>query len=89
MVVSQRLLANKAGEAIPAFEVMRVNTAIATLIREAKTHQIDNVIQTSVQEGMIGMDSYILKLFRSGDITAETAVKNASNPELIKRQIGS
>jgi len=88
MVVSQRLLPNMAGESIPAFEIMRVNNAISNLIREAKTHQIDNVIQTSAQEGMVGMDAFIIKLFRNGEITTETALKNAMNPEQMKRQLG-
>ena len=88
MVVSQRLLPNIAGESIPAFEIMRVNTAISNLIREAKTHQIDNVIQTSMQDGMIGMDAFILKLYRNSDITAETALKNATNPDQMQRIIG-
>ena len=89
MVVSQRLLPNLAGESIPAFEIMRVNNAISNIVREAKTHQIDSVIQTSAQEGMVGMDSYIMKLFRSGDISAETALRNASNPDQIQRQLRS
>ena len=88
MVVSQRLLPNIAGESIPAFEIMHVNNAISNIIREAKTHQIDSVIQTSAQEGMVGMDAYILKLFRNGDITKETALNNASNHEQMKRQLG-
>ena len=88
MVVSQRLLPNTSGHSIPAFEIMRVNTAIGNLIREAKTHQIDNVIQTSSQEGMIGMDAYILRLLRNGEISAEVALMNASNPEQMKRIIG-
>ena len=89
MVVSQRLLPNLSGESIPAFEIMRVNTAIGNLIREAKTHQIDNVIQTSSQDGMIGMDAYIMKLLRNGDILPETALRNASNPDQVQRMIGS
>jgi len=88
MVVSQRLLPNIKGESVPAFEIMRVNTAISNLVREAKTHQIDNVIQTSSSDGMIGMDAFIIKLLRSGEITAETALKNASNPEQMLRIIG-
>jgi len=87
MVVSQRLLPNINGESIPAFEIMRVNNAISNIIREAKTHQIDSVIQTSAQDGMIGMDAYILRLYRKGDITAETALRNASNPDLMSRQL--
>jgi len=88
-VVSQRLLPNMEGKSIPAFEIMRVNNAISNIIREAKTHQIDGVIQTSAQDGMVGMDAFIVKLYRNGDITAETALRNASNPEQVHRQIRS
>ena len=87
MVVSQKLLSNKERKPIPAFEIMHVNSAISNLIREAKTHQIDNVIHTSAQEGMISMDSYILKLFQSGVITQESALNNAVNSEQMMRQI--
>jgi len=87
MVVSQRLLPNIAGESVPAFEIMHVNNAISNIIREAKTHQIDSVIQTSANDGMIGMDAYIMKLYRNGEITAETALHNASNPEQVQRQL--
>ena len=89
MVVSQRLLAKVTGESIPAFEIMHINNAISNLIREAKTHQIDNVIQTSSHDGMIGMDAYILKLFRNGDITAETALNSAMNPEVMQKVLGA
>jgi len=88
MVVSQRLIPDINGETLPAFEIMRVNNAISNLIREGKTHQIDNVIQTSAQEGMIGMDAYMLRQFRNGEITAETALNNAMNYDVMKRQLG-
>jgi len=87
MVVTQRLLPNKNGESIPAFEIMKVNNAISNVIRDAKTHQIDNIIQTSAQDGMIGMDAFIMKLFRAGEITAETALANASNPDTMHKQL--
>ena len=87
-VVSQRLMQSVTGEYIPAFEIMRVNTAISNLIREAKPHQIDNVIQTSSQEGMIGMDAYIMGLFKGGSITAQTALAGASNPDQMQKQLG-
>lgn len=89
MVVSQRLLPNMEGKSIPAFEIMQVNNAISNIIREAKTHQVDSIIQTSAQDGMIGMDAYIMKLYRNGDISKETAIKNASNQEQVIRQIGN
>ena len=89
MVVSQRLMPNKHGHSIPAFEIMKVNSAISNLIREAKTHQIDSIIQTSSQDGMIGMDAFIIKLYKNGEIEKDTALQNASNPELVQRQIGN
>ncbi|MCL2391501.1 MAG: PilT/PilU family type 4a pilus ATPase [Oscillospiraceae bacterium] len=89
MVVSQRLMPNLNGESVPAFEIMRVNNAISNIIREAKTHQIDSVIQTSSHDGMVSMDAYILKLFKNGEITKETALKNASNYEQLSRHLGN
>jgi len=89
MVVTQRLLTSVTGESIPAFEIMRVNNAISNIIREGKTHQIDGVIQTSAQEGMIGMDAYIMKLLRNGEITKETALRNASNHDQMQRQLNA
>ena len=67
-VVSQQLLPAVDGTLIPAFEVMVVNSAIKTMIRESKTHQIDTVIQSS--EGMNTMDNYIVNLYNEKKITA-------------------
>jgi len=89
MVVTQRLLQNVSGESIPAFEIMRVNNAISNIIREGKTQQIDGVIQNSAQEGMIGMDAYIMKLLQNGEITKETALLNSSNHELMQRRLSA
>jgi len=89
MVVSQRLLTDVNGNSVPAFEIMRVNNAISNIIREGKTHQIDSVIQTSAQEDMISMDAYILNLLRSGEITKETAIRNASNHDQMARQLST
>ena len=89
MVVSQRLLPKVTGEYIPAFEIMHINNAISNIIREGKTHQINNMIETSSQEGMIDMDSYIMKHYRNGDITAETALSNAMNQDKLRRLINA
>ncbi|MCL1807194.1 MAG: PilT/PilU family type 4a pilus ATPase [Oscillospiraceae bacterium] len=86
-VASQRLIPDKNGGLIPTFEIMRLNSAIRNLIREGKTHQIDSVIQTSAAEGMVSMDSYMVRLFKQGLITAETALENAVNEEQMKRRL--
>lgn len=87
-VVSQQLLPSVEGGLVPAFEVMHINSAIRNLIREAKTHQIDAAIQTGSAEGMVSMDAYILRLYRAGRITAETAVKFAANAAQLSQKIG-
>ena len=87
-VVTQTLLPNKTGGLVPAFEILHCNSAVRNLIRESKTHQIDNVIQTSSQDGMVSMDGYILRLFKNGDITADVAIYNAVDPEQMMRRVG-
>ena len=88
-VVTQKLLKHKNGGLVPAFEILHCNSAVRNLIRESKTHQIDNVIQTSSHDGMISMDGYILKLFKSGEITSETAIHNATDADQMIRRIGA
>jgi twitching motility protein PilT len=87
-VVSQRLLPDKNGGMIPAYEVMHMNAAIRSMIRDNKTHQIDNAIATGAAEGMFTMDQSILKLFQEGKITGETAIAYADNPDQLRRRMG-
>ena len=84
-VVCQQLLPSVDGGLIPAFEIMTSNSAIRTLIRDEKTHQIDTILQSS--DGMQTMDSDIVKLYREGRITAQTAVDYAYNPEIMAKRI--
>lgn len=86
-VVSQQLLPAADGGLVPAFELMHMNGAIRSMIRDSKNHQIDSVIQTSANEGMISMDQSILKLWQGGRITADTAADYADNPEQMRRKI--
>ncbi len=84
-VVCQQLLPAVDGGLIPAFEIMTSNSAIRTLIRDEKTHQIDTILQSSA--GMQTMDSCIVKLFRDGKITAQTAVDYAYYPDIMAKRI--
>ncbi len=84
-VVTQQLVPSIEGGLVPAFEIMTVNSAIRTMIREQKTHQIDTILQS--EAGMQTMDSSLLKLFRDGIITGETAVEYSYNPELMSKRI--
>ena len=87
-VVSQQLLPTIGGGQAPAFEIMHLNNAIRSMIRDSRIHQIDQVIQTSAAEGMISMDESILRLYKAGRITAETALRCAMMPEQLQRRMG-
>lgn len=86
-VISQQLLPKMFGGRVAAFEVMHTNTAIKNLIREAKTHQIDNIIQTNRKLGMMMMDDAIMELYTRGDISMETALEYAQDQQNMKRRL--
>lgn len=86
-VVSQQLIPGVDGGAHPAFEIMFLNNAIRNMIREAKIHQIDSVISTSQEEGMISMDASLMKLYREGMISRENAIIYSNNSELMEKRL--
>lgn len=72
-VVSQRLLPAVGGGLIPVYEVMIATPAVQNLIRESRTHQLDNVIAGGQAMGMLSMQKELDRLIREGKITRETA----------------
>ena len=86
-VVSQRLIPTLDGKRIPVFEVMTVNPAIQNMIRDGRTHQIDNVIYGGSDKTMLSMDAELTRLFREKRITREIALIYASNPETLAKRI--
>jgi len=78
--VSQRLLPRVNGGRVPAAEIMFSNNAVSNLIRENKTHQLDLVIETSLENGMISLNRSLAELVRRGEISAETATSYSLNP---------
>ena len=86
-VVSQRLVPGKDGSQRAVFEVMLVNSAIENLIRDGRTHQIENAIFAGARDGMLSMDQELLQLFRNGTITRETALTYAISPDTLGKRI--
>lgn len=72
-VVSQRLVPKLDGGRVPAVEIMIKNHAVENLIRENKSYQIDNVIETSSDQGMITMDKSLVDLIKRGLVSPEVA----------------
>jgi twitching motility protein PilT len=87
-VFSQRLLKNTDGTwVLLAKEILFKNQAIANLIRENDLHLIPSVIQTWSREGMQLLETDIINLIQSGQITLEEWLKYSNNPKLIKDSI--
>lgn len=85
-IISQQLIPTADGNLHPVFEILTVNTVVKNLIREGKTYQINNIITTSNNEGMIDMDTSILSVFKRKLITKKNALMYAFNSaEMAKR----
>lgn len=87
-VISQQLLPDVTGGMIPACEILQMNNAIRSMIRDNRNHQIDNAISSGSREGMISMDQSIARLWQEGKISQDTALHRAGKPEQLKRLIG-
>lgn len=83
-IISQQLVPRKDGGRVAAREILLVTPAIANLIREGKTYNIPNAIQTGQKLGMITMDQHLTHLYERGIITFEAARAKAIIPENIK-----
>lgn len=86
-VISQQLVPTIDGGQVPAFEIMTVTPAIRNMIRDNKIHQIDGLIYSSAKDDMISMDNSLLRLYKEGIISGETAFSFASNPEMLKKKL--
>jgi len=87
-VIYQTLIPKANGDGrIVAVEVMIANDAIRNLIREGKTPQMLNVMQTGAQAGMQTLDHTLIDLYRRGLITLDDAIYRSRDPEVAKRTI--
>ncbi|MEF2615815.1 PilT/PilU family type 4a pilus ATPase [Faecalibacillus faecis] len=86
-VVTQQLVPDINGNFIPVFEIMTVTPAIRNMIREHKTPQIDGILYSSNKPNMISTDMCLSNLYHEGKITKETALKYATNEEMLNKRL--
>ncbi len=87
-VVTQRLAPHISGKGrVNISEVMVVNSAIANQIREGKTFQIANSMQTGRSQGMITMDDSLLDAYMRYDIDRDVALAYAQDPVTLSRRM--
>lgn len=83
-ILSRRLIPCLKGGLINAVELLIVNSAVRNLIREGKTHQIDMVIETSLEEGMISLNRSLADLVEREIISFENAELYSNNPSELR-----
>lgn len=86
-IFSQRLIPRIAGGRVPAYELLINNKAVANLIREKRTHEIDTVIETSSHEGMVDMNRCLVDLVQRGEISLEIAYEYSINPKALEQML--
>lgn len=80
-IISMRLVPGLAVARVPVAEILTATPAIRTLIREGKSHLIDNVIQTSSEFGMISLEGALVSSVKAGLISKDVGASYALKPE--------
>lgn len=86
-VISQRLIPRIRGGLIPACEIMLANAAVSNLIRENKIHELDLVIETSAEQGMISLNRALANLVKTEEISLENAIIYSLNPAELRKLV--
>jgi twitching motility protein PilT len=84
-IFSQRLIPRISGGQMPAYELLINNSAVGSLIREGRTHEINVIIETGLREGMIDMNRSLADLVRKGEITPDNAYLHSFNPKGLEK----
>jgi len=79
-IFSQRLIPSLKGGLVPAYELLINTKAVANMIRENRTHEIDTLIETGSEHGMISMNHSLIELVRQGEISIDDAKSYSTNP---------
>jgi twitching motility protein PilT len=85
-IISQALMPKVGGGLIAAFEIMVSNSAVENLIREAKTYQLNSVIQTGKKEGMVLLDDYLWDLYQAQKITRLEMFRKCQIPKELREK---
>lgn len=86
-VIAQRLVPALPSGRVAATEVLLATMAVRNTIREGKTHQLDNVIQTSGELGMMTLEASLAAWVKKGEVSMEVAQQYALHPEELSRLV--
>ena len=83
-IICQRLLQRTGGGQVVISEIMISTPPIQSLIKEGSLYQINNIIQTSREEGMVSLDWSLAELVKTNKISFEIALENANDPQQLR-----
>lgn len=87
-VISQRLVPKISGGRVPVCEIMLGSPSVKNIIREGKTHLLDNIIQTSKDMGMMLFEEHMGQLVKEEVISHETAIEYSLRPDIYLQLMG-
>jgi len=88
-VISQTLLPKIGGGMVPAVEILLCDPAVRNIIRESRTFEIPNVIETNSRKGMISRDASIATLVFNGLVDRDIAIANSSDPQRLQMTLAA
>jgi len=86
-IFSQRLVPKISGGLVPVYELLINNTAISNLIRDKRTHEINTVIETGSQDGMVDFNKCLVEKVNKGEISIENAYLYSTNPQSLEKML--
>ncbi len=81
-IMTQKLVPALSGGRLPVCEILLGTTSVRNNIRDGKTHLIDNIIQTSSDEGMMLFEEHLKQLVHQNKISHEVALEYAIRPDM-------
>jgi twitching motility protein PilT len=88
-VISQTLLPKIGGGMVPAVEILLCNPAVRNIIRESRTFEIPNVIETNSRKGMVTRDASISSLVFNGLVERDIAIANSTDPQRLQMTLAA
>ena len=87
-IISQQLIPCLQGGVIPVFEILPINTAVANLIRDGRTNQIQTILTSAGTANGGTMDSNLYQYYKAGKISLEDCLRCCENIDQMKKRIG-
>ena len=84
-IVAQQLLPRVGGGRVAAVEVLLSTPALSAAVREGKTHQIQDVINSGKRLGMVAMDESLRTLVSKGTVAPMDALEKAIDKDSMRR----